>query len=69
MSRSDRIGGQLLMGAIVGRLGYTGVGGAQHRVPRTELAGMAAKESETVYTLKDSLLKKVKEALFTDLGA
>ena len=56
------------MGAIVGRLGRTGAGGAQHRAPQTKLAGMAVEESKIVYTLKDSLLEKVKEALFTDLG-
>jgi hypothetical protein len=57
------------MGAIVGRLGYTSVGSAQHRALRTELAGIAAEESETVYTLKDLLLEEVKEALSTDLEA
>ena len=56
------------MGAIVGRLGRTGVGGAQHRAPPTKLAGMAAEESKTAYTLKDLLLKEAKEALFTNLG-
>jgi hypothetical protein len=57
------------MGAIVGRLGYTSVGSAQHRALRTELAGIAAEESETVYTLKDLLLEEVKEALSTNLEA
>ena len=57
------------MGAIVGRLGRTGVGGAQYRAPRTELAGMVAEESETVYTLEDSLLEEVREALSTNLEA
>jgi hypothetical protein len=57
------------MGAIVGRLGCTSVGGAQYRAPRTELARMAAEESETAYTLEDSLLEEVKEALSTDLEA
>jgi hypothetical protein len=57
------------MGAIVGRLGRTSVGGAQHRAPRTELARMAVEESKTAYTLKDSLLEEVKEALSTNLEA
>ena len=57
------------MGAIVGRLGRTGAGGAQHRAPQTKLAGIAAEESKTVYTLKDSLLEEAKEALSTNLGA
>ena len=41
----------------------------QYQVPRTELAKIAVKESKMAYTLKDSLLKEVKEALFTNLGA
>ena len=53
----------------MGRLGRTGIGSTQHQVPWTELAGIAAKESKTAYTLKNSLLKEVKEALFTDLKA
>ena len=57
------------MGVIVDRLGYTGVGSVQHWAPRTELAGMVVEEFKTAYTLKDSLLEEVKEALSTDLGA
>ena len=69
MSRSNRIGSQLLIGVIVGQLGRTGAGGMQYWVPRTKLAGMAAEESKTVYTLKNSLLKEVKKALSTNLEA
>ena len=36
---------------------------------QTELAGMAAEESEMVYILKNLLLKEIKEVLFTDLKA
>ena len=57
------------MGAIVGRLGRTSVGSAQFWALRTKLAGIAAEESEIVYTLEDSLLEEVKEALSTDLEA
>ena len=57
------------MGAIVGQLGRTGAGGVQHQVPQTKLAGMAAEESKTVYTLKDLLLEETKEALFINLRA
>ena len=52
----------------MGQLGHTGAGNMQYWAPRTKLAGMAAEESKTVYTLKDLLLEKAKEALFTDLG-
>ena len=57
------------MGAIVGWLGCTSIGGIQYQVLQTKLAGMAAEESKTVYTLKDSLVKEVKEALSTNLKA
>jgi hypothetical protein len=33
------------------------------------MAGIAAEESETVYTLEDSLLEKAKEALSINLEA
>ena len=51
------------------RLGRTGTNSAQHRAPRTKLAVMAAEESKIAYTLKDSLLKEIKEALFINLRA
>ena len=57
------------MGAIMGQLGHTGAGGVQYWVLWTKLAGMAAEESKTAYTLKDSLLEEVKEALSTNLKA
>ena len=50
-------------------MGRTSVGSVQHRAPRTKLAGIAVEESETAYTLEDSLLEEVKEALSTDLEA
>ena len=53
----------------MGRLGCIGVGGVQHRAPRTKLARIAAEEFKIAYTLKDLLLKEAKKALFTDLGA
>ena len=53
----------------MGQLGHTGAGNIQYWAPRTKLAGMAAEESKTAYTLKNSLLKEVKEALFTNLKA
>ena len=55
------------MGVIMGWLGRTSIGSMQHQVPQTKLARIAAEESKTVYTLKDSLLKEVKEVLFTNL--
>jgi hypothetical protein len=57
------------MGAIIGRLGRTSVGGTQYRALQTKLARIVAEESETVYTLKDLLLEEVKEALSTNLEA
>ena len=57
------------MGVIIGQLGYTSVGSAQYQALRTKLAGIAAEESEMVYTLEDLLLEEVKEALSTDLEA
>ena len=53
----------------MGQLGHTGVGGIQYWTPQTKLAGITAEESKTVYTLKDLLLKKTKEALSTNLKA
>ena len=57
------------MGAIMGQLGRTGTGSTQYRAPQTELARIAAEESETAYTLEDLLLEEVKEALSTNLEA
>ena len=53
----------------MGQLGCTSTGSTQHQAPQTKLARIAAEKSKTVYTLKDSLLKKVKEALFINLRA
>ena len=53
----------------MGQLGRTSAGSTQYQAPRTKLTRIAAEKSKTVYTLKDSLLEKIKEALFTNLKA